>query len=84
MIRPSFSTRREYRRTGADHDARFSMPDAMPLLGALAGRERGVQQRDVVPNAAVQLAGHRGSEADLGHQQNGGPSQQEDALIAAR
>ena len=36
--------RREDSRAGADHDARFPAADAIPLLGALIGCERGVQE----------------------------------------
>ncbi len=63
--------RREDGRAGADHDARFSTPDAVPLLGALVGRERGVQQGHAGAEGRVQLSRHGRGEADLGHQQNG-------------
>ena len=63
---------REDGRARADDDARFAAADAMPLLGALVRRERGVEQRDLVAEGGVELRGHGGRQADLRHQQNGG------------
>ncbi len=48
--------RREDGRAGADDDARFAAADAIPLLGALVGRERGVQQRHAVAEGASATA----------------------------
>ena len=74
MIRPRSRHRRKDGRARADHDARLAAPDAMPLLGALFRRERGVQQRDFVAEGAMELRRRRGRQADLRHQQNGGPA----------
>ena len=40
--------RREDRGARADHDARLTAPDAVPLLRALLRRERGVEHRDLI------------------------------------
>ncbi len=58
-------------RAGADDNARFAAADAIPLLGALVGGERGVQQGHAGAEGGVQLRRHGRSEADLRDQQNG-------------
>ena len=47
---------REDRRARADDDGRIAATDAPPLLAALFGRERGVQQRDALPEGGIEQA----------------------------
>ena len=58
-------------RARADDDGRVAAADATPLLAALLGRERGVQQRDLLPEGGVEQAGGLRREADLRHEQDG-------------
>ncbi len=58
-------------RARADDDGRIAAADAPPLLAALLGRERGVQQRDLLPEGGVEQARGLRREADLRHQQDG-------------
>ena len=71
-MRPRFVDGREDGGAGADDDAGFAAADAMPLLGALVRRERGVQQGDLGAEGVMQLRGHGGREADLGDEEDGG------------
>ena len=59
------------RRARADDNGRVAAADATPLLAALLGRERGVQQRDLLPEGRVEQAGGLRRQADLRHQQDG-------------
>ena len=62
--------RREHGRTRTYHNVGLAIADALPLLGALVVGERRVQDRDLVAENLVQVRGHRGSQSDLGHQQD--------------
>ena len=62
--------RRENRRARADHHARFSALDAMPLLGAFAVGQSRVEDSDFVSEDLMQVGGNNGSEADLRYKQN--------------
>ncbi len=72
--------RREDGRAGADHDARFSAAYAIPLLGALIGRKRGVQEGHAGAEEGMQLTRHRWGETNLRNQQNGAAAGQQHAL----
>ena len=61
---------RKDRRARADDNGRVAAADAPPLLAALLGRERGVQQRDFLPEGLIEQAGHLRREADLGNEQD--------------
>ena len=64
----------------ADDNAGFAAADAVPLLGALVGRQAGVQQGDLRAEGGEHLAGHGRGEADLRHQQQRGLAGVERAL----
>ena len=66
--------RRKDRRARAHDHARFAALDAVPLLGALAVGQRGVQDGDFVAEDLMQVGGDGGRQADLGNQQDGGAS----------
>ncbi len=66
--------RGEDRRPRADDHARFAALDAVPLLGALAIGERGVQDGNFVAENLVQVGGDGGSQADFRDEQDGGAS----------
>ena len=66
--------RREHRRARAHDHARFAALDAMPLLGAFAIGERGMQDGHFVAEDLVQVGGDGWREADLRNEQNGGAS----------
>ncbi len=61
---------RKDRRARAHHDRRIAAPDAPPLLAALLGRKRGVQQRHLLPEGRVQQAGRLRRQPDLRNQQD--------------
>ncbi len=65
---------------GTDHDARFPAPDAIPLLGALVRRERGMQEGHAGAKGGVQLSRHRWGKTNLRDQQNGGAAGEQHAL----
>ena len=64
--------RSEDRRTRADHHARISAFDAMPLLGALLIRQRRMEDGHFIAEHLVQIGGNRRREPDLGNQQDRG------------
>ena len=64
--------RSEDRRTRADHHARISAFDAMPLLGALLIRQRRMEDGHFIAKHLVQIGGNRRREPDLGNQQDRG------------
>ena len=66
--------RGEDRRARADDHARFAALDAMPLLGAFAVGERGVQDGNFIAEDLMQVGSHRRSQADLRNEQDGGAS----------
>ncbi len=70
----------ENSRAGADNDRRFAAPDAPPLLAALLGGQRGVQQRDLLPEGLVEQADGLRRQPDFGHQQNRGQASVEGLL----
>ena len=61
--------RREDAGTRSHHHAREPFADAAPLLGALSVMKSGVENRDAVAESMIELAGHRGRQCDLGHEQ---------------
>ncbi len=63
----------------ADDHARVSALDAVPLLGALAVGECGVQDGDFIAEDLMQVGGDGGSEADFGDEEDGGASGFEDS-----
>src|SRR5208283_5400005 len=70
--------RRKDRRARAYDHAGVSALDAMPLLGALAVGERGMKDRDFVPENFVQIGSDGRGEADLGNEENSGAPSFED------
>ena len=64
--------RRKDGRARADDHARVAALDAVPLLGALAVGERGVQDGNFVAEDLMQIGGHGGRQADFRDEQNGG------------
>ena len=75
---------REDGRAGADDDAGFAASNAVPLFGALLGRERGVEQGDIGAEGVMQLRGHGGGEADFRDEQDGGFARSRARCMAAR
>ena len=71
--------RREDRRARADDHARVAALDAVPLLGAFAIGERGVQDGNFVAEDLVQVGGDGGSQTDFGDKEDGGASGFENA-----
>ena len=63
--------RREHRRSRADDDVHVAAADAVPLIVALAVRERAVLNRDAIAERAAEERGHRRRQRDLrDHQQH--------------
>ncbi len=72
--------RREDGRARPHHDARFTTPNAAPLLGTLVVAQGGVQQRDFAAERLHQLRRRRRRQSDLRHQQQRGAPGDEHAL----
>ncbi len=70
MMRPSFETGAKTAERVPTTMRSDSGADAMPLLSALFGSERGVEQRYMAAEGCIQLCSHCRSEADLGDEQN--------------
>ena len=63
--------RRKDCRSRADNDGSLAAMDAPPLLGALLGCQRGVQEGDTSAKCGIEQSGHLRGQADLGNQENG-------------
>jgi len=81
---PQIAHRREDRRARPHPDHRLPAPQPPPLLGPLAVVEGRVQDRHPVAEAGVKLAGHRGRQRDLRHQQQRPPAQLQRAFYGAQ
>ncbi len=66
---PQVLHRREHARARAHHHRRKACANSPPLLGALGVMEGGVQNGHAIAKALEELAGHRGRQRDLRHQQ---------------
>ncbi len=74
---PRVRDRREGRRPRPDHGPRLPRAHAIPGVGALAFRERGVKNGGLVGKLARELPGENGRERDLRHQPDGAASRRE-------
>ena len=61
--------RREYAGAGTDHHVSLPAADPAPLLRSLGVMKRRMEDRDMIAEAVIELARHRGSQRDLRNQQ---------------
>ncbi len=58
----------ERRRPGADDDARLASVNAPPFVAPFSGRQRAMEDGDLVTETAVEKSGEPGGERDLGNE----------------